>query len=279
MDSTSPQSVEQTDFGRRNGILSLWSSLRQDDWLRLPFEVMRSVGPATQTLAGLTRVTYRETYVPIAAIAEKAYLPVRTVKSHLVTLDKYGFVYNKGRQRTKSGNLRRTTTIMVDPSVRKMESYGILPLWACYPVKGSARLSWATKAVLSVIMAQLAAMKSVAGSKFDLTEEAEVYEAFVHDEGRFDYSLDKLAEKTGLERKAIIRAKRQLHKAKIVCWKGGKDSKRVCVTDSLIPNQDFRVVIREITPGQFQAHFTDEKTVMNQWKEYYNNKVIEQAGR
>lgn len=53
------------------------------EWLKLPTAVMRDVGPAAQTLAGLLKITNRETYIAAAEIALRARLPVKTVRNHL----------------------------------------------------------------------------------------------------------------------------------------------------------------------------------------------------
>ena len=94
--------------------ISLLDSLTTTaEWLKLPVAVMVRSGPAAQTLAGLLKVTNRETYTAVATIARKARLPVKTVRKHLKTLHDDGWIEHQGRRPTRRGFLRRTATIKV----------------------------------------------------------------------------------------------------------------------------------------------------------------------
>ena len=77
-------------------VFDLVDSLDQS-WLKLPLEVMKDVGPATQTLGGLLKITNKETFVSTATIAEAARMPPRTAEKHLHSLDTHGWVSNRGR--------------------------------------------------------------------------------------------------------------------------------------------------------------------------------------
>ena len=139
--------------------LDLIEALRRQGWLKLPLAVMQDVGPATQTLGGILRITNRETFASVKSIAAKACLPVATVRKHLVTLHDHAWIINAGREHTRRGAPRRTCTIKIPPQTRgAMTTYAMLPWWAmCQPSRGK-RLTWASKAVLSVVMSRLANM-------------------------------------------------------------------------------------------------------------------------
>ena len=66
--------------------ISLIDSLA-DGWLKLPFAVMRDVGPATQTLGGLLKHTNKETFVTAKDIAGKARRPLVPPSLKLPSLD------------------------------------------------------------------------------------------------------------------------------------------------------------------------------------------------
>lgn len=175
-------------------------------WLKLPLEIMQDCGPAVQTMAGLLRVTSRETFVSQSTIARNACLPVATARKHLTTLHNTGWIVNKGRQRIKPGLLRRTATIRLTPRTRKaMGAYSILPGWACSPLEGHS-LNWCAKAVLSIVMIKVCGLKACAeknGCDFD------DFLMCVADND-FVFSLSYLQRKTGLSRHSVIKAKREL---------------------------------------------------------------------
>ena len=70
--------------------ISLLGSLTNGLWFKLPFDIMQDVGPATQTLAGILKVTNASTYMSVAKIAAAARVPVKTARKHLDTLDRLG---------------------------------------------------------------------------------------------------------------------------------------------------------------------------------------------
>src|SRR5262245_58945972 len=81
------------------------------EWFKLPVAVMQGEGPAAQTLAGLLKVTNKETFSPVAAIAQRARLPLKTVRNHLGILAAAGWIINAGHERTRHGAPRRTCTL------------------------------------------------------------------------------------------------------------------------------------------------------------------------
>ena len=54
--------------------ISLLASLT-GEWLKLPLSIVRDVGPATQTLGGILKISNRETFVSASKVAERARLP------------------------------------------------------------------------------------------------------------------------------------------------------------------------------------------------------------
>ena len=160
--------MNAADIGGRR--IDLLDSL-DEKWLKLPLAVMQDCGSAVQTLAGLMQVAPRETFVFQAAIAEAARLPKSTVRKHLTKLHDSEWIDNKGRQRTNSGVLRRSCTIAITKQTRrKIEPYGFLPWWACCRIRNLAecrneQLPWCARAILSVWMAELCKLKSVAQAK------------------------------------------------------------------------------------------------------------------
>lgn len=238
--------------------IDLLASLRQE-WLKLPLAAMRDVGPAVQTLGGLLKLTRRETFSKIREIATKARVPVATARKHLKILDDCGWIENKGRQRTSGGRPRRTCTITIAKKTRDaMGEYGVLPWWACCKTR-SGPLLWSSKAVLSVVVAQL--MKLVA-----VVERDEIHTADTTDEtwgaignlgdaDRFRFSLDTLREKTGLSRGAIIQAKEQLRIRKIITLIGDKRDDGGTATDSLMPSESFRAKVTPAGEGRCYVEF------------------------
>lgn len=245
--------------GRRT--FSLIESL-DEEWIKLPEAVMYDAGPAAQTLGGLLKLTNRETYVAAAAIAEKARVPLRTVRKHLTTLDAAGWIHNAGRQPTRSGHARRTATIKITTKTKdSTKPFGILPWWACCNIRGVRRINWSTQAVLAIVMAQLAKLKSAATVQDDAATDEEIQD-FIEKAGgedRFRFSLDGLHQATGLYREAIVRAKRNLHKLKIIRWAGTDRGQKgaACETDILLPNFAFRVVQTQASPGYSYYHFSE----------------------
>jgi DNA-binding MarR family transcriptional regulator len=206
-------------------------------WLKMPFDAMQDVGPAAQTLGGILRFTDKETYVPLDDIATAARLPKGTVKKHLVKLDAGGWIYRKGREKLRSGWLRRTATIQVTAKARAAAAtaYGVLPLWAC----DAGRLTWAARAVLSIVLGRLMSLKAAIEEQDGHGLETEDYWGSISnmgDEDRFRFSHDSLHRQTGLFQGAVIDAKRQLSRAGIVDWMGADGSKK---GDVLYPKEDF----------------------------------------
>ena len=227
--------------------ISLLDSL-SGEWLKLPTKIMSDVGPATQTFAGVLMITNRETYVSVKAIAKRARLPIGTVRKHLVTLHDHGWIENFGRGHTRSGRARRTCTFKVTSKAKAaLCDYGILPWWACR----YGRLQWSGKAVLSVVLARLAAMKrAVEEQGWDESLGEELFAEFLETlggEDRFRFSLENLQRQTGLWSQAIVMGKRRLKKLGIVDWvrstrdDGGDDQ------DIIFPNAAFRVVVTPTT--------------------------------
>jgi hypothetical protein len=232
--------------------ISLLESL-DNEWIKLPLKIMQDVGPAVQTLGGLLKVTNRETYTAVSEIAERARLPVGTVRKHLLTLDNAGWISNRGREHTRRGRPRRTATLAITKKASgAIAPYAILPWWACCQIRKVGRLPWSAKAVLSVVMARLMRLKGAA-ERDDNHVGDEVIGSIANmgDEERFRFSLRWLMEQTGLTHDSVTTAKRLLnHRYGIVQWLGRKVAAGADTpTDQLIPNWDFRVVVTSAPQG------------------------------
>ena len=248
--------------------LDLLASLDRE-WIKLPLTIMQDVGPAVQTLGGLLKITNRETFVPVAQIAAKARLPLPTVRKHLITLDAKGWIHNRGRECTRRGNLRRTTTVVITKKTKdQLEPYGFLPWWACCEIRNVGKLPWCAKAVFSVLMARLCGLKATfdpealcacIGNKLaaegeDRDGPDEDFAAMIENVGgdqRFEFSLDRLVRQTGLSRDSVVTAKRFLCRHGVVEWEGNtpKPGQNTDV-DRLVPNWAFRVVVTPASPGK-----------------------------
>lgn len=241
--------------------ITLLDSLSQE-LLQLPYAAMREVGPAVQTLAGLIRVTKKETFAPIQTIADRARLPLKTVRNHLSQLHDAGWIVNTGRGHTRMGLPRRTCTIRVaQKTIDALPTYGLLPWWATAKFPNVRRknarcknLPWGTRALLSVIMAKLAAMKSaiepgIGKGEID-TDEFWLQLGNFGDENHFLFSLRNLQQLTGLSKHAIIDAKHSLHRWGFVEHRGRKRDDGGDDTDLLFPSERFVVLHTPVEPGR-----------------------------
>jgi hypothetical protein len=216
-------------------------------WLKLPMAAMRDVGPAVQTLGSVLKVTLRETFVPVSRIASRAHLPTTTVRKHLKALHDAGWIVNRGRQRTRSGAPRRTCTIAVTPMTlgAAQTDYGLLPWWAA----GNPELNWSARALLSVIMAKLAAVRAGAEKHLPNMGFWAAFEGYGWCD-QFRFGLDVLGRNTGLARESIIAAKRTLARHGIINWlRGPKREDGGMTRDYLVPEQGFLVTITPTSPG------------------------------
>ena len=134
--------------------------------------------------------------------------------------------------------------------------YGFLPWWACCTIGGKVgKLPWCTKAVLSIIMARLVGLKAAIenedGHGLDADDVASSIDNMGGDD-HFRFSLSRLTKYTGLTRESVIAAKRTLnHRFGIVKWYGnhGREQGSATETDLLVPDWNFRVVVKPASEG------------------------------
>jgi hypothetical protein len=224
------------------------------EWLKLPLAAMQQVGPAVQTLAGILKITNRETFSPIADIARHARLPAATVKKHVRRLDEAGWIENAGRGHTRRGAPRRTATLKITKQTKDhIAPYGMLPWWSCCSIRKVGRLPWCARAVLSIVVARLCSLKAAADRQQDNADAEELAGAIDNLGGdeRFRFSLKWLTEQTGLTRESVVTAKGLLnHRYGIVRWTGNNPQLGVTTpTDLLMPNWKFRVVVTPAPKG------------------------------
>lgn len=248
-----------SENGREVRYISLVDSLTEY-WLKLPLAVMRDVGPAVQTLGGLLHVTPKETFVEAAKIASKARLPIGTCRKHLVTLDRRGWIKNRGRQVMRSGWLRRTATIAITQQTREhIEPYGVLPWWGRCQLNGrTGRLSWSAQAVLSLVMARLMSLKGAIDQQDGCGVDADDLLGSIENmggEARWQMSIGWIAQQTGLTRDSIASAKRTLAAAGLVrLWAGPDYGSGYDGADIIEPNWDARIVVTPADPGMVRLH-------------------------
>jgi len=233
------------------GQYSLLDSL-DHEWIKLVSDVMAEVGPAAQTLGGILKVTNGETYARLDKIASAAGVPKGTLRNHLRRLHDHNWIVHKGRQRTRGGRRRRTATIKVTSRARDAakSSYGILPWWAACQIRRHGRLPWCVKAVLSVVMARLAALKKAAQEQGG--EDADDLVGTIENlggEDRFRFGMEALMGQTGLARASVWKAKHELQQAGIVEWRGDEGEHGQTLPDILVPNWDFRIVVTSAPRG------------------------------
>ena len=223
--------------------LSLEETLPRANWLKVPFAVMRDVGPAVQTLAGVIEVVNMQwdrpqTFMSVEKIAAASMLPARTARKHLNTLCVRGWLKNWGREKPrKARRRRRTCTYEVVAKTKKAaeDSYGVLPKWAA-----ARDMSWCSKAVLSVVMHGLLYCEAIARK-----QTADLYDVVLNYDvdRRFQLSLQRLSEITGLSPRSALTGKNELRRLGIITVdpmvrdRGGLD------IDYLRPSEEFRAPI------------------------------------
>jgi hypothetical protein len=251
--------MDDTVTERQRQEISLWDVLT-GEWFKVPLPIMREAGAAVQTFAALLKVTREETFMAIGSIAEKARMPVPTVRKHLRALAAGGWIVNKGRERTRRGRPRRTCTISVTPkAAAAMVPYGVLPWWSCCQIRKVGRLPWCAKALLAVVLGRLMSLKGAAERDGTVGQD-DVVGAIDNMGGanRFEFSLAYLMKETGLSRESVVLGKRWLAKHGIVRWYGGKGDDGAEVRHKLTPNlSTFRVIA---TPTSDQKCYLDFKS-------------------
>ena len=232
-------------------------------WLKIPLACMSEVGPASQTLAGLLKITNKATFVATSEIATAARVPLPTARRHLESLIRHGWIENQGRCPTRGGRPRRTATRTLTAKCKKsLEPYGILPWWAtgrvrkATSIKCVGRLKWSTKAVLAIVMSRLASLKVAAEQDNGTNEVDDVVdwiECYAEPQERFRFSPSYLERQTGLARESVVFAKKDLLRLGIASW-GNDDNSE---PDYLCPDWNFQVVITPASTGHIWVDFNN----------------------
>lgn len=216
------------------------------DWLSpcqffsLPIDAVKEVGPATQTLAGLSAITKTSTFVKVDRIAEASLLPRRTCQIHLKKLAETGWIENVGREKTTSGKTRRTTTITIASKARQSISrwFHPLPCWAACPSLG---LKWSELVILAIVYHQvkkIAQVVLIARNKSFMDGDIEWGDLeHIGIDQNFRWSVSKIESETGLSRPSICTAKAWLHRhGFIYCQQCGYNEMSI-----IKPRDDFQV--------------------------------------
>jgi hypothetical protein len=210
-----------------------------DQNLQIGLPSIRAVGPAAETLATLISISTKDSFVRYSEIARRARLPETTVKKHIAKLQPDS-LENKGRQPTRSGWVRRTTTIRpTKMALGQRDKYILLPWWARCNLnleaidrsRRSCRLSWSEKVLFGFVISQF--IKIQQGEK-EAIPGSIACEAFNRD--RYQFSLSGLSAALGLDRKTIVSVKRSLHRIQLIDWSRDEGSK-----DWIAPNFGLKV--------------------------------------
>lgn len=222
-----------------------------DNWTKWPRRAIREVGPASQTLGAMLKLTKRETFYSVPNISRKARLSKYTVRKHLVALHKKEWISNEGRQATPKGYKRRSCTYRVrSKAIAAAVDYAIFPGWAC-----AMPLPWGTKALLAVLMSTLVGLKAYVeeASGEDIRTVAELYSALDCSEPdflrRFELSVRDLEFETGLSKPTLIAAKRHLRRLGIIEIHSDGESEIGTVKDVLKPREEFRITYQPTGDG------------------------------
>lgn len=226
---------EPTRPTRRN----LFDVFEREHAIKLPMACVREAGPAAQTFGGLLVATSHQTFMRIGRIAEFAGVPEATARKHLARLDALGWVSRHGRQRTRGGTLRRTATHALTPHAKKhLAPYGMLFLGTIS--FGGQKLSWSARAVWSLVTSRLYGKKRwQEDADLDTGDLQDHLTACIdHQYKDFRWSLAELQRLTGLDRKSLVGAKRELGELRLIRWIEGGDGR----ADLLIPNVALRFI-------------------------------------
>lgn len=221
--------------------ITLIDSLRED-WFKLPSDIMRSSGPATQAFAGLLKVMdfkTKETFAAASKIADKSQLPLRTFNRQLERLRRDDWILNRGREAADGQMTRRTCTIELTKYAKQaMTTWYPLPVWACHDISGLGPFPWCAKAVFAVVMGKLMKLAAAAQRDEELGE-VELLGQLSNwgYEERFRYSLPALADASGLSEKSAYEGKYWLSRNKIIRLQGDRGG-----ADCLIPRDDFYII-------------------------------------
>ena len=102
-------------------------------YLVLSRAAMREAGAAAQTLGAFYRLAVKAQFIVfhrVVLIADIAGLPSRTVRHHIELLVGQGWLDNLGRQKTRSGWVRRTVSYRLSQKARRLKRpYAALPGW------------------------------------------------------------------------------------------------------------------------------------------------------
>src|SRR5690349_2493941 len=99
-----------------------------EEWLKIPLNIMKDARAAVQAMGGLLRITKKNTFCSVEKIASRAGLKLKTARNQLTVLRLKGWIRNKGRGLTKYGVPRRTCTLeLTDRAKESLEPYAVLP--------------------------------------------------------------------------------------------------------------------------------------------------------
>lgn len=237
MDGTTVGAVRQ---------ISLLDSLERGEWIKVPLQLARDIGPASVSLVRFrTEVNTKNymTFKSVKTLADGFGISEATFRKHLTTLKDSGYIRNDGRGKTKGGAPRRTCDLhLTKKGAESLEGdYGVLPLWATSNCNDRHRLTWGAQVLLSIVMSELMGLHKLASEEYhpDIMNDDDPWENLeVIGEDRFRFSLRKIQKLTGLDHKTASHAKVALGECGIVKIGQRRGFDGNC-TDTLWPNEDF----------------------------------------
>lgn len=229
---------------------SLYDVFGNQNYIKLPVRAMRDCGPAAETLGAMLRyVTDKETFTSAKKIAEALRLPLTTYRRHANQLASNGYLKNVGRE-----NGRRSATIRILKKARTAADteWGVLPSWARRNIRtvyerftgkrNTGQIPWSAKAVLSIVMARLAGLRSVVNPECWVDgEELWAGVEYLGGHNKFQFSLPALTSQTGLHRESIIEGKNWLREHGLVDQFANPGRNGGSGRDSLMPSPTFRI--------------------------------------
>lgn len=179
----------------------------ETDFVMVPKSAVPVLGGAAPTLGAIIRLSDGG-QIPVfhtrETIAEMACRWLKNIDRDLDKLAEHGYIYCHGRERSNRGRKRRRRTntyLLTDKTKRALRQYWQIPrpaLWL---------QTWAMRAVYAAIVDRHLIIKR---------------HCIEYNHGREEYSLNRLAEHTGLSQRNVLRAKNRLVDGGLIIREGTK---------------------------------------------------------
>jgi len=202
--------------------------IKDGGFLMLPRQWITEMGPAMQTLGAMYRLTAKDgsTFAAVGTIARWAHVSPSAVKRHLKALRAAGLVTYHGRQLFPGSNYRYRRTVTYKITKKAISDdhkpYTTLPVWACKVLP-----TWAERSVLAAVVSRSSLIEYLEKTNGDASD-------------RDHMSLGDLQSDTGLSRKSVSKALRDLQARRLV-WHGYPDGEFPGATKGVILTVCYRL--------------------------------------